>query len=127
MIVVDASAIVAKLLRTARSDAIDTAEDLHAPHLCDLEIVAALRRRLRSGEITVERAAEAVADYVSLRLVLHTHRPLLPRCLALSENFTPYDASYVALAEALGAPFLTLDGRLARAVAAFTEVELVRG
>jgi predicted nucleic acid-binding protein len=125
MIVVDASAIAARLLRTARGDAVDLEEDLHAPEVCDLEIASALRHGLQERELRPDRAAEALSDYLRLPLTLHSHRPLLLRCFALFDNFTPYDASYVALAEALHAPLLTLDGRLARAVAEFTSVELV--
>lgn len=125
MIVVDASAVVARLLRTAFVDAIDLEQDLHAPELCDLEIASALRHGARAGELSLERAAEALSDYVALPLTLHGHRPLLARCFALLDNFSPYDASYVALAEQLRAPLLTLDGRFARAVAHHTSVELV--
>ena len=40
---------------------------------------------------------------------------LARRVWALHPNLTAYDAAYVALAEELGAPLLTLDARLARA------------
>jgi predicted nucleic acid-binding protein len=126
VIVVDASAIAAGLLRTALGDAVDLAEDLHAPEVCDLEIASALRHGLQERELQPDRVAEALSDYLSLPLTLHSHRLLLPRCFTLFDNFTPYDASYVALAEALRAPLLTLDRRLARAVVEFTSVELVR-
>ena len=56
---------------------------------------------------------------------MHGHRSLLPRSFGLFENFTPYDASYVALAERLGSPLPTLDRRLARAVSEHTQVKLV--
>jgi predicted nucleic acid-binding protein len=125
MIVVDASAVVARLLRTAGGDALDLDEDLHAPEVCDLEVVSTLRRGMQERELRLERAAEALSDYVGLPLTLHGHRSLLARCFGLFENFTPYDASYVALAERLGAPLLTLDRGLARAVAEHTQVELV--
>jgi predicted nucleic acid-binding protein len=125
VIVVDASIVVARLLRTAGGDGLDLDEDLHAPELCDLEIASSLRRGIRLPELRVERAAEALSDYLALPLTLHSHRPLLARCFALFDNFTPYDASYIALAEQLGAPFLTLDRGLARAVAKHTHVELV--
>jgi predicted nucleic acid-binding protein len=125
LIVVDASAVVARLLRTAGGDAIDLEADLHAPELCDLEVVSSLQRGVREGRLHVERAAEALTDYTALPLTLHGHRLLLVRCFALLENFTPYDASYVALAERLGVQLLTLDGALARAVTEHTQVELV--
>jgi len=51
-----------------------------------------------------------------------------PSCLGseLRENLSAYDAAYVALAEALDAPLLTLDERLARAPGVRARVELVR-
>ena len=55
----------------------------------------------------------------------HGHESLLPRTIELAENFTAYDASYVALAERLGARLITSDKRLARAVTAHTELALV--
>ena len=125
MIVVDASAVAARLLRTAGGDALDLDEDLHAPELCSLEVAASLRRGVQVGAVQIERVAEALSDYLALPLTLHGHTPLLLRCFSLFDNFTPYDASYVALAEHLGAPLLTLDRRLAGAVRAHTDVELV--
>lgn len=44
-----------------------------------------------------------------------SHHPLIPRIWELRDNLTPYDASYVALAEALGCPLVTADARLAAA------------
>ena len=55
----------------------------------------------------------------------HAHDPLLARCWELRENVTPYDASYVALAEALRVPLLTADARLANAPGIRCEVELL--
>jgi predicted nucleic acid-binding protein len=124
VIVVDASAVAARLLRTAGGDAFDLDEDLHAPELCGLEVLSILRRAVRERELPLERAAEALSDYLALPLTLHRHTRFLVRCFALFENFTPYDASYVALAEQLGARLLTLDRRLARAVSTHTDIEL---
>ena len=64
----------------------------------------------------------AVADYLDLPLTRHAHTPLLPRMLELRENFSAYDATYVALAELLGASLLTADRALARAAVRHVEV-----
>lgn len=50
--------------------------------------------------------------------------PLRPRIWELRENVTPYDAAYLALAEALRAPLVTVGAALAGAVGARADVEL---
>ena len=55
----------------------------------------------------------------------YPHDFLLPRVWELRSNLTVYDAVYVALAEALGAPLLTRDRRLAAAPGHHAQVELV--
>jgi predicted nucleic acid-binding protein len=100
----------------------DSETDLHVPALCDIEVTAALRRLTRSGVLQEDRRGEALTDYVDLPLTRHGHVPLLARVLALGENFSAYDAAYVALAERLEAVLLTADDRLARAVTAHTSV-----
>lgn len=85
------------------------------PALCDVEIVAGLRRALLARLLTERRAREALADYQAMPLTRHGHEPLLPRVLALRQNFSAYDATYVALAEGLRAELVTADDALARA------------
>jgi predicted nucleic acid-binding protein len=55
----------------------------------------------------------------------YTHAPLLPRMWELQGNLNAYDAASVALAEALRAPLLTADRRLAKAPGIRASVELV--
>ncbi|MEJ7775578.1 MAG: hypothetical protein WKF72_12295 [Nocardioidaceae bacterium] len=50
----------------------------------------------------------------------------MARCWELRENLTVYDASYVALAEALEVPLLTADARIARAPALKCLIEVMR-
>ena len=64
----------------------------------------------------VERAAQALADYLDLPLVRHRHRMLLARVLELRDNFTAYNAAYVALAEELQAEIITTDEPFARSL-----------
>ena len=52
---------------------------------------------------------------------------LADRAWELARNLTIYDAAYVALAELLDAPLVTLDQRLARAPGIRCEVEAYGG
>ncbi|MGD2115220.1 MAG: type II toxin-antitoxin system VapC family toxin [Acidobacteriota bacterium] len=129
MIVVDASAVLEVLLQTPAAPRIadrlfDPDETLHAPELLDLEVLQVLRRYWYSGEIGDERGRQALDDLEDLGVERYPHGPLLPRVWELRGNVTAYDATYLALAEALDAPLLTCDGRLARSVMPDTEIEL---
>lgn len=131
MIVVDASALLEFLLQTPTGTRVEARlfrdyHEFHAPHLLDVEIVQALRRLVRTGELSAERAAAAIADLSDFDLHRHAHLDLLTRTWTLRENITAYDAMYVALAEALGAPLLTCDAALASAPGRRAHVELVR-
>ena len=75
--------------------------------------------------MTISRASAALADLAEFSAVRHAHEPYLERILALRDNVSAYDAVYVALAEALEAPLLTCDGRLARAPLTSVRIELV--
>jgi len=88
-------------------------ESLHAPHLLDLEVVQVLRRYAASGALSGERALLALQDLSALDLERYPHEPLLGRIWQLRKKMSAYDAAYVALAEALDAPLLTFDARLA--------------
>jgi len=129
VIVVDASAMLEVLLRTPAALPIEErlfegGETLHAPHLIDLEVVQVLRRYAAGDEISAERAREALDDFAAFRLRRWAHEPLTLRIWDLRQNLTAYDAAYVALAEALGAPLLTRDRRLASAPGIRARVEV---
>ena len=54
--------------------------------------------------------------YLRYALIAGTdYEPLAGRAWALRDNLTSYDASYVSLAETLGAPLATLDIKLSKA------------
>ena len=130
MIVVDASALLEALLRMPAADAVDERlfaprETLHAPHLIDVEVAQVIRRFAATGEIDGERGRAAIADLASLRLSRYPHGLLLPRIWDLRHNLSAYDAAYVALAEALDAPLVTRDPRLAAAAGHGARIELV--
>jgi predicted nucleic acid-binding protein len=128
VLVVDSSAVLAAL--AARDPARGLVEriagdgDLHAPHLIDTEVHHALRGMTLRGELSEERAADARSDYAELTLVRYPHEPLNDRVWELRHNLSAYDATFVALAEALGAPLVTCDARLAAAPAQRARIEL---
>ncbi len=96
---------------------------MHAPQVALIETANALRRSARTDRRAADAAGHWLAELPHLtRLSLHPHGPLLPRIWELRGQFTAYDASYVALAEWLQSPLLTLDRRLARAAADLVEV-----
>jgi predicted nucleic acid-binding protein len=66
-----------------------------------------------AGAIVPARGEEAVEDLRDLSLVRYLHHMLLERVWQLRDNLTAYDAAYVALAEALDAPLVTCDRKLA--------------
>jgi len=78
--------------------------ELVAPELLDLEVVSVLRGQMSAGSLEAGRAELALNYLSTMPLKRAPHRPLLRRCWELRENLTPYDASYVALAEALDVP-----------------------
>ena len=127
MIVVDASALIDLILsepaRGSLRDLLSGREqDLHAPEILDLEVLNVLRRLEREGHVGPRRGDRARIDLADAPILRHSHRLLLDRIWSLRKNLTAYDASYLALAEALGATLVTLDAGLARAAARFVPV-----
>ena len=130
MIVLDASAVLEVLLRTPVARAIEArlfaaGESLHAPHLLDVEVAQVLRRYAAAGSLDADRGREALVDLVDLPITRYPHHLFLPRIWELRHNVTAYDAAYLALAEALQAPLLTCDARLAAAPGHRARVEQV--
>jgi predicted nucleic acid-binding protein len=130
VIVVDASVMLEALLDMPAATAVKarlfrTAQTVHAPHLLDVEVAQVIRRYVANREIDAERGRLALADLADFRLRRYPHHLLLPRVWALRNNFTAYDAVYVALAEALDAPLLTRDKRLAASPGHHARIELV--
>jgi predicted nucleic acid-binding protein len=130
MIVVDASALLEFLLQTSLGVRVEARlfgdeDELHAPHLLDVEIAQGLRRLVRTGEVSSGRAGEAIADLTGLDLHRHAHFDLLDRAWKLRDNISAYDAMYVALAEAIEAPIVTCDRPLAKAPGHRAQIEVI--
>ena len=131
MIVVDASAMTEFLLQTPLGSRVEArllrnGDDFHAPSLLDVEILQALRRLVRAGDVLPDRVEEAIEDLAGFDVVRHSHVDLLARAWELRKNLTAYDAMYVALAEALDAPVVTCDGPLGATPGHAARMEVTR-
>lgn len=126
--VVDASAVVDLLLRLhgheRLAESISSYSRVAAPELLPTEVLSCLRRWARSGSIEISRAEEALADLDALPIKHYRHSALQKRVWELGDRFTAYDATYVALAEALEAPLLTTDTKLRRGAGGLVDVSL---
>jgi predicted nucleic acid-binding protein len=131
MPVIDASVVVTVLAEAEHAswaaDQLSTAagRSLWAPHLIDAEVGQALRRRVAAGRLGEGRAGAALLDLARLPLRRIDHVGLLDRTWRLRHNLSFYDGLYVALAEQLAVPLLTLDTRLAKAAGASTGVAVL--
>lgn len=127
MIVVDASAVVARLAGRPPNDELaerlGAETTLHAPHLLDVEVLSALRGLVLGAKLSLERASQARRDFRDLAIVRYGHEPLADHMWALRSSLSAYDAAYVSLAATLRATLVTCDRRLASA-AAGTPVEV---
>jgi len=115
VIVIDASATVSALLNAGPARTALGVEQLNAPHLIDAEVANALRRQVAARHIPAAAGWAALATLRQLGMARHPSVGLLDRIWELRDNLSAYDASYVALAEALGCGLLTADARLSQA------------
>lgn len=130
MTVLDASVLVEFLTESERGQDVSrrlqgTTGWLWAPAVIDAEVGHALRSEVRRRRISPRFAEEALEDLMSMQLERVSHRFLAERAWQLRNNVSFYDGLYVALAEALDAPLLTFDTRLARAPGLQAEVEVL--
>lgn len=125
MIVVDASAAVLGLLAPGESRELLASEQLHAPHLIDVEIAQALRGRALGHKLGDRRAHQALTVWSRIAVTRHEAPLLLHRTWELRSNLSAYDALCVALAEVLTSTLVTADARLARAPGIRCDVRVV--
>lgn len=127
MIVVDASAALAGLLKDGPARSSMGMQPLHVPHLADSEVASGLRRLVLAGRMTAEEGWVTLDVWGRLGISRHPTTGLLPRIWQLRDNLSAYDATYVALAEALGCGVMTADARLSRAPGLRCPVTVVPG
>jgi predicted nucleic acid-binding protein len=120
MAVVDASVIYEFLTLGDREEAVaerllGPQKALWAPELLDAEVGSALRRAVRLNRIGVDQAVGALGELRRLPIHRVSHERLAQFAWLLRDNVSFYDGLYVALAQLLEKPLLTLDARLGRA------------
>jgi predicted nucleic acid-binding protein len=90
--------------------------ELHAPAHLDAEVLSALGRLNRAGEIDVSMVEAALGELEKAPIRRHLLARLLSGAWARRENQRLVDALYTQLAASLDSiPLLTTDARLARA------------
>jgi predicted nucleic acid-binding protein len=118
-VVLDASTAVDLITDQGRRSvmALRAVEDreVWAPALIDLEVMNALARMERAGDITPAIGTIVIAEWMRLPVQRYTDVLLVTAVWRLRASIRVADAFYVALAAQLGCPLITSDGRLARA------------
>ncbi len=128
-VVVDTSLAIKWILEEPDSDKADTLlvewskkrKVILVPALLIYEITNALFQNVRKGEITVERAKEALAQLLRKKLKVEFPRTpdLSIRAIELTHRFSleaTYDPHFLALAEREGCELWTADKRMWRVV-----------
>jgi predicted nucleic acid-binding protein len=127
MIVADASVLVSGLLGGAAAVEVIATEQIQVPSVTDIEVASALRRRVRLGQVSAEEGWFLLDTYRWLGITRHADFAMFDRVWELRDNLSAYDASYVALAEAIECPLVTGDARLSRAPGLRCAVTVVPG
>ena len=128
MIVLDNSALTAVLVEAVRNPRlvarIAVEDSIHATDLLDVEFLSGLRGLLRGAKISEDRARQARFLFAEMPVVRYPISVITDRVWALRHNASAYDASYLALAEALDCPLITTDRRIAKASGHLARVEV---
>ena len=130
MIVLDASAAIEWLLDSRSGQKIDGlmishGDELHVPHLLDIEVAQVLRRLVLQGKVAARDAVEALHVLAGMSCVRYPHYFYISRIWDLRNNLSAYDAMYVALAESLDALLVTCDPRLAASPGHRARIQLI--
>jgi len=115
-LIVDASAMVDLLVGAPLAAPIEArlrGHVLHAPAHFDAEVLSALGRLQRSGEMTVRQVTTRIHRVASAPIERHLLNPLLEGAWKRRHNLRLVDGLYVELADQLDATIVTTDSGLA--------------
>ena len=117
-LVVDASVLVDLLLGNDVGVKVEfrlRGQELHAPAHLDAEVLSALGRLHRAGQLDEEQVSERLDALATAAIERHPLPNLLAGAWTRRHTLRLVDALYVELAEQLDATLLTTDGPLAAA------------
>jgi predicted nucleic acid-binding protein len=119
VIVLDASVVVELLTNgplavSLRRNLAGRGDSFIVPHLLDVEVASALRNLLSGQRVDSHRSEQLLTGLATLPAERYPHTPLLGRIWELRHNFTAYDATYIALAEATNSVLYTSDEKLCK-------------
>ena len=126
-VVVDASTLIDLMLEGSAARGIAErieGSELHAPAHIDAEVLSALGRIHRAGQLEAAQVEALLDDLASAPLERHTLEGLVERAWRRRHNLSLLDALYIALAERLETVTLTRDAGMAMAS---EHAELIRG
>ena len=116
-IVIDASAVVEALLGSAVGLAVRRrmrGSELHAPAHLDAEVLSAVGRLHRAGDLPAGAVTVALRELACAPIARHGLAGLLNDAWQSRDRLRLVDALYIALCEQHGTRLLTTDGRLVR-------------
>jgi predicted nucleic acid-binding protein len=117
-LVLDASATIDLLVGSDLASSIEARlhdSELHAPGHFDAEVLSALGRLHRAGQLSTRQVTERVDLVASSPVVRHELAPLLAGAWRRRQNLRLVDALYVELASQLDTLIVTTDHGLASA------------
>jgi predicted nucleic acid-binding protein len=117
MLVIDSSAALFELVSPAGIDALATANELVAPALLWSEVTSVLHETRWRGEISADLADLALERLCEAAIHRRASADVYRRAWSVADGFgwaKCYDAEFIGLADAVGAPLYTRDARLAR-------------
>jgi predicted nucleic acid-binding protein len=117
-VIVDASAMVDLLVGSAVATSVEArlrGHELHVPAHFDAEVLSALGRLQRAGEMTMPQVSARLRRVAAAPIQRHLLAPLLTDAWKLRHNLRLVDALYVELANRLDASIVTTDAGLAAA------------
>lgn len=125
-LVLDASAMIDLLVGSDHAASIEAHlhdAELHAPGHFDAEVLSALGRLHRAGQLTTRQVTERVNLVASSPIVRHPLPPLLTGAWRRRGNLRLVDALYVELASQLDMLIVTTDRGLASTSRRVTLIE----